>query len=360
MTGDPVRPLAWAIALVFVLAGLVVVVRSDPAPAPMGAVAIFGPGIADPGIDSYQARLGRAPEDQLPLSDPQLLDLAAAGYELPPGASVYAVRVVDGEDRPRYVDYVAGGGALASDFWPASSIKVLAALGALEFVGSQGFTGAATVTFDTGYSATLREIYESAIVGSDNFDYDILILIAGFDRLNAEFLSPARGFPTSVIQRSYAGIDVRWSPEMTLEEGGTSVVIPPREGTGDYECPDEGNCTNLFEMSEAVRRLVLDSSVPADERFAISPADVAALTDALAATGSFFEPGVDRVLGPGTRVQSKPGVAPGLACVDTAVVTAPAGERYLLSAAVPDGGSDEECGELSELAAAVLPLLAIH
>ncbi|MEA2715959.1 MAG: hypothetical protein QOI99_276 [Actinomycetota bacterium] len=367
MTGDRLGPLAWAVALTLVLASLAAVVRTPGTWSP-GVVVPAAAAVAatDPahGDGEAEAQLGRESEDQLPLSDPQPLDLSAAGYDLPPGASVYAARVVAGGDRPRYLDYVAGGGALAEDFWPASSIKVLAALGALDFASSLGFTGAATVSFETGYTATLREIYDSAIVDSDNFDYDVLILVAGFDRLNADFLSPAHGFPNTVIQRSYSGIDVRWSPEMTLEEDGRTTVVPGREGVGDYGCPDEGNCSDLFEMSEAVRRLVLDASIPPEERFAISPVDVDALTTALSGTGSFFAPGVESALGPGATVQGKPGVAAGLACVDAAVVTAPAGDRYLLSAAIPDddSGDDpgEECQGLSDLAAAVLPLLAGH
>jgi len=320
-----VRPLALAIASLLVVGGVAAAARSGENRPPDTVAAAWSP-------PQPTGRLGRAPEDELPLSDPQPLDLLAVGYELPPGSSVYAARVVTGDGRPRYVDYVAGGGALAGDFWPASSIKVLAALGALDFAASLGFTGAATVTFDTGYVATIREIYESAVLGSDNLDYDVLIRIAGFDRLNTDFLSPANGFPATVIQRSYAGIDVRWSPEMTLDEDGRTIVVPAREGAGEYGCADDGNCSNLFEMTEAVRRLVLDGSVPDDERFAISPADVQALTDALAGTG--------------------------LACVDTAVVTGAAGDRYLLSATIPDDDFDEECGGLSELAAAVLPLIA--
>ncbi len=129
---------------------------------------------------------------------------------------------------------------------------------------------------------------------------------------------------------------------------------------GEYECPDDGNCSNLYEMSEAVRRLVLDGTVPTEERFAISPTDVQALTDALSGTGSFYGPGIEQAVGPGATVQSKPGVAAGLACVDTAVVTVPGGERYLLSATIPDDDYGEECGGLSDLAAAVLPILARH
>jgi hypothetical protein len=354
MTGDHVRPLAWAAALLFVLGSVTAVARSGTDVTP--AALVVEERVADV---PAPAVLGRGPEDGLPLSDPRPLDLAAIGYELPPRASVYAARIVAGDDRPRYDDYVAGGGALAEDFWPASSIKVLAALGALDFATSLGFTGAATVSFATGETpATLREIYEAAVLASTNYDYDLLIRIAGFDRLNADFLSPANGFPHTVIQRSYAGLDVRWSPEMTLEEGGRTVVVPERIGEGDYGCADEGNCTNLFEMSEAVRRLVLDGSVPAGERFRISPADIQALSAALAGAGSFFVPGVERVLGPGATVQGKPGVAAGLDCVDTAVVTTPTGDRYLLSAAIPDDGFDLECEGLSELAAVVLPLLA--
>ena len=101
-----------------------------------------------------------------PPSRPISLDgrLTAAGYEVPKDANVYAVRVVEGSGGRIYEQYQAGGGALATDFWPASSIKVLAALGALDFARSLGYTGAATVTFDDGGpSRTLRSIYEPAI-----------------------------------------------------------------------------------------------------------------------------------------------------------------------------------------------------
>lgn len=365
MNRDQVRPLAHAVALVFLLGSVTGVLRATTEPSATGpaqtvAVASVVP---RPAAEAAQAfGIG----DTLPLSDPQPLDLTAAGYDLPPMGSVYAARIVGdpgGQGGPlHYVDYVAGGGALARDFWPASSVKLLAALGALDFAASLGFSGGATVAVDglgdEGYTWTLREIYQSAIAQSDNLDYDMLIRIAGFDRLNAEFLSPANGFPTTVIQRSYAGLDVRWSPEMTFEEGGRTVVVPAWEGTGDYGCPDEGNCTDLFEMSEAVRRLVLGASIPAEQRFAISPADVDSLSEALAGAGSFFATGAKRALGPGATVLSKPGVAPGRNCVDTAVVTAPDGERYLLSAVIPDDGYDPECEGLSELAAAVLSLLA--
>ena len=141
----------------------------------------------------------------LALSAPVNLDaaLAAAGYKIPPGAAVYAAKVTKEGGALAYDDFEAGAGALGTNFWPASSIKVLAAIGALEFVGQQGFTGAATVAFGNGAPRTIRSIYDAAVRISDNGAYDLLVEIAGVDYLNKEFLSPARGFPKTVIQRSY-------------------------------------------------------------------------------------------------------------------------------------------------------------
>ena len=350
-----VRLLALAVVFLVVLGGMTAVARSiDTGSDEVVAI--------DERPEAPKAIFGRGPDDLLALSDPQTLDLNAVGYRLAPGASVYAVRVIEDGDQLRYIDFVAGGGALTEDFWPASSIKLLAALGALDLAASLGFTGAATVAFDGAYPeaddrVTLRDVYRGAVLDSDNFDYDILIRIAGFDRLNSRFLNAGNGFPATVLQRSYAGIDVRQSPEMTLEEDGRRVVVPARESSQEYGCPDLGNCTNLFEMSEAVRRVVLDDALPDKERFDISADDVEALDDALAGSESFFTAGARQVLGRGTTVRSKPGVAPGLDCVDTAVVTAPDGGHYLLSASIPDTDFDFECGGLSDLAAAVLRLL---
>ena len=67
-----------------------------------------------PGGPATEARAGRGwggPGRPASPVRPQPLDLQAAGYELPPGGSVYAARVVEGGDRPLYVDYVAGRGA---------------------------------------------------------------------------------------------------------------------------------------------------------------------------------------------------------------------------------------------------------
>ncbi|HEX2119085.1 MAG TPA: hypothetical protein VHF91_07870, partial [Acidimicrobiales bacterium] len=280
--------------------------------------------------------------------------LAAAGYKVPPGAAVYAAKVLEEDGGLTYDDYQAGGGALATNFWPASSIKVLAAVGALEFVGQHGFTGGATVAFGKGAPRSLRSIYDGAIRVSSNADYDLLVELAGVDWLNKEFLTAARGFPVTVIQRSYTvGGNLRTNPSVTLAEGGRRVTIPARTGRVDTDCP-QGNCSNLFEMSESVRRVVLHTEIPESERFRISTADAAGLTAALLGAEGWFEPAVARVLGSTARIYKKPGWVQNGDCMDVALIEA-RGQRLLLSATVPErqGG----CPALVNLVTGVLRLL---
>ncbi|HJV08262.1 MAG TPA: serine hydrolase, partial [Acidimicrobiales bacterium] len=293
----------------------------------------------------------------LPLSSPTSLEaaLAAAGYRLPPGAGVYAAKVTKEAGGLAYEDYQAGIGALGTAFWPASSIKVLAAVAALEYVGQQGFTGDATVAFGNGTPRTIRSIYDAAIRVSDNAAYDLLVEIAGLDYLNGTFLTPARGFPATVIQRSYTvGGNLRTNPALTLTEGGRKVVVPARTGKVDASCP-QGQCSNLYEMSESVRRVVLHNEIPEAERFKLAPPDVVGINSALLAAEGWFEPAVARVLGAGARIFGKPGQVPGRDCLDVVLIEARNNQRILLSATVPErqGG----CPALVTLAQNVLQVL---
>ncbi|HEV3498280.1 MAG TPA: hypothetical protein VHA34_18235, partial [Actinomycetes bacterium] len=292
-----------------------------------------------------------------PLSNPASLEgaLATAGYRLPPGAGVYAAKVTKEAGGLAYEDYQAGVGALGDDFWPASSIKVLAAVAALEYVGQQGFTGSATVAFGNGPPRTIRSIYDAAIRISDNAAYDLLVELAGLDYLNGTFLTPARGFPVTVIQRSYTiGGNLRVNPAITLTEGGRKVVIPARTGRVDASCP-QGQCSNLFEMSESVRRLVLHNEIPPAERFNLAAGDVAGLNSALLGAEGWFEPAVARVLGGGARIYGKPGQVPGRDCLDVVLVERN-NQRILLSATVPEAQGG--CPALVTLAQNVLKVLA--
>ena len=290
-----------------------------------------------------------------PAGRPLERELGQAGIRLPPGTDVYAVRLGQGGRPAPDATFQAGRGGAAADFWSASSIKVLAAVGALEFAATLGFSGQAAVTYDSGITGTLREIYDAAIRDSSNDDYDLLVQIAGLDWLNDEFLTAENGFPVTVIEQSFAGYDLRWSPGMTFTEDDRSTYLPPREATGDHGCP-EGNCSNLFELAESVRRILVHDEIPEAQRFAVDRTDLSGLRSALLGADGFFNRGAATALGPATRVYSKPGWVPGLDCVDVAFIEG-AGDRFLLAVTTPDLQDGGECPSLSTVAYAVLRVL---
>ena len=284
-----------------------------------------------------------------------------AGVLLPDGANVFAAVVHRGEDAVRFEEYEAGGGALADAFWPASSIKVLAAVGALEFLADLGFTGSARVAFDDdgegdGETWTVRDLYEAAVAWSSNEAYDRLVQIAGVDWLNREFLNPENGFPESVIQKSYVDLGPVASPGFTVSDGQVSVTVPPREPSDDLGVPDDGNRSDLLELAESVARIGLDAELPPGQRFSIDAADVADLQQSLLAADGFMRPGVLAALGPAVLIYDKPGYVVGADCVDVAYIDAGEKSRsFLLAVSVPDDGQD--CSTLADIAEAALRFL---
>lgn len=299
-------------------------------------------GLAGADPTSWAARV-EASTDQTTLGD--------SGLALPEGANVLAARIFGGSESPAYAYYEAGGGGFTNRFFPASSIKLLAALGALDFARSLGFTGDAVV--DGGY--TLHEYYDAALRWSSNEDYSELVRIAGVDRLNLEFL-PQHGFLATLIQEAYGpGEQVTVSPEMTLTEGGHTVTVPERDGDPDHGC-DGGNCTTLFDMADALRRVVLNAEIPTADRFQLSPDDIAGLQDALAGAEGFIAPGVADAIGSDAQIFTKPGWVPGLDCVETAIVVDPStAHRFLIALSAPDDGT---CEELATMAHDVLRMIA--
>ncbi len=350
--------LAGAVTALLILAGGVVAIRTSAAPGTLAFVGGRGVVAVAPKAPVPAPATPPLGPRAAPFSSPTSVDaalIASMGYRFPPGAAVYAAKITKEGGGLVYEDYEGGSGALGRNFWPASSIKVLAAVGALEFVGQQGFTGAATVSFGGGAPRTIRSIYDGAIRISDNADYDLLVEIAGVDWLNKEFLTPARGFPKTVIQRSYTvGGNLRTTPAITISEGARKATIPARNGKVDTDCP-QGQCSDLFEMSESVRRVVLHKEIPERERFRLAPADVSGLTSALLGAEGWFEPAVARVLGTGARIYGKPGHVPGRDCLDVTLIEVRDGRRILLAATVPErtGG----CPALVTLATNVLKFL---
>lgn len=188
------------------------------------------------------------------------------------------------------MDYKDEGSA--NDFWPASTIKLYAALAALELAQAEGFGLDATVTFErqtdkcwiTDCARTLREMLSEVFIRSSNEDYTLLLRMTGIDRINTAFLSPERGFRKSALMRGYvtrrpyvylpaepqritlrdaAGqvrtLEHHWSGRSYSKERGATVISAKT-----------GNCTTTGEMADCLRRVIFHEQLPENERFSIS------------------------------------------------------------------------------------------
>lgn len=276
---------------------------------------------------------------------------AQAGYTPPSGLYLVAARVVAGQGQPalELFSYKDTGFTYSpGHFWPASTVKLTAAVGALWTLGSYGLTGAAQVTFqddDGSYSGTVANLYDRALRISDNVAYNRLVEIAGFDAFNDQFLVTARGLPQMVLQRRYTKplptSNLRTSPTISYVEGAKSGTIPQRVGTGSHpECPSEGNCTTLFELLDGLRRVTLHSELPSTERFPLASSDVTGLKAALLAAVTDMQPGAGQALGHPVTIYNKTGLVPGNDHLDHGlIVDNTSGERFLIALSLPYAAS---------------------
>jgi hypothetical protein len=292
---------------------------------------------------------------------------ASQGYAPPAGTYALAVRVIPGVEQPAFAIRSWNDTAFtysAGAYWPASTVKLLAAVGALRTLGGHGLTGAATVSFtddDGSYSGSVAALYDAAISVSDNVAYNRLMEIAGFDELNDGLLVDGLGLPRIVLQRRYTHplptSNLRTSPAITYSEGPLNGILPARTGVGQHpECPNEGNCTTLQELLDALRRVTLHDELPPGERFPLAPADVAGLVGALEAADTAFEPGASAALGHPVTVYNKTGEVWTDDRLDHGlVVDDVTGERFLLAASMPWSATTQ--ADLSDLAHAMLVAL---
>lgn len=216
--------------------------------------------------------------------------LKARGFEPNPELKIVVVEAVsspkEGESSEsklsfRWFDH--RGTSLERDtWWPASSIKLYAAIAALERVNAMGFGPRANVTFhyERGdVTQSVRNLIRRALIPSNNVAFDRLVEIVGFDRLNKKFFAPAKGFWSTVLNRGYSGRmrdeetgrgTHRYSSRITISKGKRSKELPARVGKGTYDCPEHGNCTPLIELAEAMRRVAFHESLPEAQRFKLS------------------------------------------------------------------------------------------
>jgi hypothetical protein len=306
-------------------------------------------------------------------------DLLAAGfakrkYEPPEGAHALAARIVAGRDQPAFAYLSLGDtGFVSSDgnFWPASSVKLLAAVGALETLQRHGLTGDAKLTFEDHrgiFHKRAERLYCAALTWSSNLAYDRLIRVAGLDEINHKTLTEARGFHYAAFGRAFAsgedGAPLYESPEIGYVEGEQKGAIPARSGSGKVErCPEGDNCAALFELLDPLSRVVLHKELPESERFDIAPIDVRRLKAFLIQSKCGFTEAAEQVFGDDVRIYNKRGYSPSFDMIDHAlIVDRRTGRRYLLAASVryKDRDKDLAKAELAELGRHALEVLRRH
>ncbi|MBQ9394412.1 MAG: serine hydrolase, partial [Proteobacteria bacterium] len=168
------------------------------------------------------------------------------------------------------------------NFWPASTVKLMAAVLALVKLREYNLSSQARLQFNDiegHFEGTVQMLCREAIIPSNNTAYNRLMEIAGFDQTNDDYLLVWFHFPTMTLQRRYArhhpDDNIRQSPAMLYRENEREGLIPLRTSAGRkrHFCPREGNCMTLAELAEVMMRVVLHRELPDSYRFPILATD---------------------------------------------------------------------------------------
>lgn len=134
---------------------------------------------------------------------------AASGYAPPAGTYLVAALAQPGLGQLAFSFFSRGNDGFvwsSGVYWPASTVKVLAAVGAIQKMVSVGCGVNANVTFtddDGFYDGTVANLVDLAIRVSDNVAYNRLMEIGGFEEINHDLLHARFGMPQLVLQRRY-------------------------------------------------------------------------------------------------------------------------------------------------------------
>ncbi|MBW2464765.1 MAG: serine hydrolase [Deltaproteobacteria bacterium] len=198
----------------------------------------------------------------------------------------------NGQLRREYYDH-AGTSDDRDTWWPSATMKIYAAVAALERLGELGFPVESWVTFEYADGPVTRRmdhIIRHALEYSSNSAFDRLVEFVGFDRMNTEFFTTGNGFEDTVMLRASTGRHPdaatennlnRVSPRIVVRRGRRVRVIPAETGQGAYSCPDQGNCTSLLELAEAMSRIMLHDELPDTGRYDLRLEDLELLREAL-------------------------------------------------------------------------------
>ena len=189
----------------------------------------------------------------------------------------------------RAFDY--NGSSLTTDWNPASTVKIFAAIGALKRIEELGFSSRAKVTFNTKkpYSTTVSALIEAAIIQSDNIAYNRVVQLASFEKLHTDILTSKYGIARTALNRGYQLKDwekmgedpsLRVSPAITLTEGKQVVKLPAATSKAPVNCSSTA-CTTLQDLGEITRRLMLQEQLDPAESFSLAQTDLLMLRRAM-------------------------------------------------------------------------------
>jgi hypothetical protein len=279
----------------------------------------------------------------------------------------------DADGKPVFTWHDYRGTAGATDFWPASTIKLYTAVAALELLNARGFTfESTTAIFErqvdgrwiTDCARGMPEMLSEVFRRSSNEDYTLLLRMAGIDAINTQFLIPEKGFPHSALMRGYVTtrphVYRTIEPQrITLRDGSGRTDTFEHVWSGRSYAQDRGvavfnvqtgNLTSPRELGECLRRVMFHEDLPPAERYRLTPSQLQFLrygadgfcgleTKGKDSGPIAWESGVETVF-PKARFFHKCGTissyALEVACVDD---SAESGKRFILVPVV-QAGSD--------------------
>lgn len=266
----------------------------------------------------------------------------------------------------------------ATDFWPASAIKLYAAVAALELLNERGFPLDTIVSFERrekggawtlDCARTMREMLGEVFRRSSNEDYTLLLRLVGIDRINTQFLTPGRGFPHSALMRGYVlgrpyGYTREEAQRITLRSGDGRATTFEHQWSGRFyaeECGGTiidartGNVTSPRELAECLRRVLFAEHLTEADRYQLTPDQLEFLrhggagltgleTRAESSGPAAWQNGLDAVF-PQARFFHKCGVisnyALEVACVDD---SAASGKHFILVPVIAAGEASKPVG----------------
>lgn len=213
--------------------------------------------------------------------NPKTLDLIFSSVGFTPPENLKAVVLRGHENHPHF-DFIpyAQTAQERETWWPASTVKYLAATAALEAAERRGLSLDVSLEFfdeklppnwtphDARQKTTLKELIQLALIPSDNVAFDRLIHWVGFDELYAQFLNSNRGFDATTLMRGYSGLyktpdgahgTLRTSPAWIAKDQGITLMSEKKLGTFQPKTcgfSSEGNCTTVFELAVSFLKLM--------------------------------------------------------------------------------------------------------